>query len=144
LFAVSAALGAVIFAACGDDDAVTAVQVTLNEWEVSPNRASAPAGDITFELTNEGPDHEHEMLIIRTDFGPGELPEDEDGRVDLEADGVNVIGKISKFEPGRRSSGTFTLSAGNYVLLCNLHGEHEGEDVSHYQQGMRVAFTAEE
>ena len=33
---------------------------------------------------------------------------------------------------------TFTLEAGNYVLLCNIFDEEEDE--AHYALGMRVAF----
>jgi hypothetical protein len=33
------------------------------------------------------------------------------------------------------------LDAGNYVLICNIWDEDEQE--SHYQEGMRAAFTVE-
>jgi hypothetical protein len=53
-----------------------------------------------------------------------------------------VIGTIRAFEPGRKSSGTFTLSEGAYVLICNLVSDVDGTETSHYQQGMAFPFTA--
>jgi len=35
------------------------------------------------------------------------------------------------------------LDAGNYVLICNIVEEEDGETVSHYQEGMRTPFTVE-
>ena len=144
LFVLPALLGAFALAACGGSDRTeTTVDVVLKEWSIELSDASAPAGDITFDLDNEGPDHAHQLLIIRTDFAPGQLPTKSNGTVDEGADGVNVIGKIAKFDEGKRSSGTFTLEAGKYVLICNLYDEDKGEKVSHYAKGMQVAFTAE-
>jgi len=37
---------------------------------------------------------------------------------------------------------TVTLSAGKYVLLCNIYDETEKE--SHYKMGMRTPFTVTE
>jgi len=119
----------------------TTVDVTLQEFAVIPSASSVPAGSITFEATNEGPNDPHELVVFATDLAPDALPTREDGGVDEEGEGVTLIGEIEEFEPGSAESGTFTLEAGNYVLICNLVEEEEGALESHYQEGMRVAFT---
>lgn len=144
LLIAPALLGALVFSACSEKRTETTVEVTLKEWSITTDRDSAPAGDITFNLKNEGPGHEHQMLIIRTDFAPDRLPTKSNGTVDEGADGVKVVGRISKFDKGERSSGVYTLKAGKYVLICNLYDEDNGQKVSHYQQGMRAAFTVTE
>jgi uncharacterized cupredoxin-like copper-binding protein len=145
-----AALAAVA-AACGDEEegeeggggGGTTVNVTLGEWLVEPDPASAPAGSITFVANNEGSEP-HELVIVKTDLAPGALPTKDDGSFDEEAAGVEVIDEIEEFEAGGSESITVDLAAGKYVLLCNLVEEEEsGEKESHYEKGMHAAFTVE-
>jgi hypothetical protein len=137
-------LAFLLFAACSDDKGEGGeVKVDLSEWDITPNVASIENGDVTFDIDNKGPDHEHELVIIRTDFAPDKLPTKDDGSVDEEAPGVDVVGQIQKVEPDDDGSGIFTLDPGKYVLICNLVDEDEGEKLVHYQKGMRVAFTAQ-
>jgi len=132
------------FAGCSgdDDDEEIRLDFVLDEWAIDGETDEAAAGDMRFDLDNEGPDEEHEFVIIRTDFAPGDLPTEEDGSVDESASGVNVIGSISAFEPDNNSSGTFTLTEGAYVMICNLVSDVDGTETSHYQQGMVFPFTA--
>jgi uncharacterized cupredoxin-like copper-binding protein len=134
--------------ACGDDDGggstgasggATTVDVTLQEFAVIPGAASAPAGSITFNATNMGPEDDHELVVIRTDLAPDALPTQANGAVEEEGEGVEAIDEIEEFPPGETQSLTVDLAAGNYVLICNVYTESEQE--SHYQEGMRVAFT---
>ena len=53
--------------------------MTLQEFAVIPASASAPAGDVTFNATNEGPDDVHEFVVFQTDLAPDALPTNEDG-----------------------------------------------------------------
>jgi hypothetical protein len=142
LLAIPALLLLFAFAACKSEEGEKRVDITLQEWSVNPGADKVKAGDVRFDLDNKGPDQAHQLVIIRTDFTPDKIPTKADGSVDEKAAGVNVIGKISDFDPGKKSSGTFTLSEGAYVLLCNLVSKVDGQDTSHYQQGMRIAFTA--
>ena len=133
-----------VVTACGEEDrGGGTLDIDLSDWAVAPNLASLPAGDITFNIKNLSQEHDHELVIIRTDLAPEELPTESDRSVDQGAGGVDVVGKIREIGPGEDSSGTFTLKAGRYVLICNLVDEHDGQTVSHYQEGMRVPFTAE-
>jgi len=120
----------------------TTVNVTLQEWAVVPAETSAPAGEITFHVTNEGPEDIHELVIIRTDLAPGDLPTDDTGMVDEEGEGIEeIVDEIEDLEVDTSQDLTVTLEAGNYVLLCNIYSEDESE--AHYAEGMRIGFTVE-
>jgi uncharacterized cupredoxin-like copper-binding protein len=133
-----------VLPACSDDgddaqDGDSTVDVTLQEFAVIPGSSSAPAGGITFEATNEGPEDDHELVIVRTDLDLAALPTSDDGSVNEEGDGIEVLDEIEEFPPGETRSLTIDLEAGSYVLICNIYDASEQE--SHYQEGMRVAFT---
>ncbi|MEX2556109.1 MAG: hypothetical protein WEB06_10795 [Actinomycetota bacterium] len=134
-----------LLAACGGGEeaggARTTVDVRLQEWAVLPAQASSPAGQITFRAENTGPEDEHELVVIRTDLAPDALPVRDDGSVDEEGAGIQIVGEIEEFAVGQTESQTFDLSEGKYVLICNLmHTEH-GATEAHYRMGMRAAFT---
>lgn len=143
---------AVAFAACGDDDddggggdggdGVATVDVILTEFQVSPEPATISAGEVRFVANNQG-EEAHELVVVKTDLDPAALPTKEDGAVDEEGEGIVVIGEIEEFTGGTEE-GTYTLEAGNYVLLCNIVEEEDsGELESHYGEGMYIGFTVE-
>jgi hypothetical protein len=131
---------ALVAGACGGDDGGS-VEVTLQEFAVVPDVAEVSAGSVEFTVTNEGPDDPHEFVVFRTDLAPEALPTADDGSVEEEGEGVDLIGEIEEFPVGETESATFDLEAGSYVFICNLVEEEDGELESHYQEGMRVAFT---
>lgn len=122
-----------------DSAAEGSVAVTLQEWAVGTTPQAAPAGDVTFDVTNQGPEDEHEFVVIRTDLSLIDLPTEETGAVDESADGIEVIDEIEDIPVGDSQSLTVNLQPGAYVLICNIYDESEQE--SHYQQGMRTSFT---
>jgi hypothetical protein len=142
-FAMSGSLLALAFAMASCGGGATTVAVTLQEFAVIPAEDTAPAGEVTFEATNEGPEDPHELVVARTDLAPDALPTAEDGSVDEGGEGVEVIGEIEEFAPGATETATFDLEAGSYVLLCNIVEEHEGEIEAHYTLGMRAPFVVE-
>ena len=111
-------------------DAMGGIATTLTDFAISASPAEATAGDVTFEVVNDGPS-EHEMVIIKTDLAPDALPTDSKGEV-IE-DEVEPIDEVEDVAPGSSASLTVNLEAGSYVLLCNLPG--------HYAAGMSAAFT---
>ena len=135
LLSAVAALG---LAACGGDEEAS-VDVTLQEFSVTPAEESVPAGSITFQVENTGPDDVHEFVVIKTDLDPADLPTDENGAVDEEGDGVEVLDEIEDVEVGDTRSVTVDLDAGSYALICNVWDEEEQE--AHYKLGMRAPFT---
>jgi uncharacterized cupredoxin-like copper-binding protein len=118
------------------------VQVKLQEWSVLPAADSAPAGSVTFTVTNTGPEDVHEFVVLKTDLDPGALPTEETGAVAEEGAGMEAIGEIEDVAVGATQELTVTLAAGKYVLLCNIYDETEKE--SHYKMGMRTPFTVTE
>ena len=119
----------------------TPVNVTLSEYSVVTDIQNAPAGEITFHVTNDGPDSAHEfMVILADDLTPDTLPTLEDGSVDTEnGEGVDEMQVIEVIAVGETKDLTISLEIGDYVLICNMV---EGGE-SHYQEGMRTAFMVE-
>jgi uncharacterized cupredoxin-like copper-binding protein len=135
---------ALLGAACGNDEGGGeggTVDVTLQEFAVGASPASVSSGSVTFNATNNGPEDDHELVVVKTDLAPDALPTQENGAVDEEGEGIKVIGEIEEFPVGESESASFDLEAGAYVLICNIYDEDEQE--SHYQEGMRTAFTVE-
>jgi uncharacterized cupredoxin-like copper-binding protein len=145
----AAAFLAVAATACGDGDETanggggggggTTVDVALQEFAVIPAQDSAPAGTITFQVENTGPEDVHEFVVIKTDLAPDALPTDETGVVDEAGEGIEVIDEIEDIPVGETQSVTVELEAGSYALICNIFEEEEQE--AHYAVGMRTAFT---
>jgi uncharacterized cupredoxin-like copper-binding protein len=129
-------------ASAGGADGGTTVDVTLQEWAVVVSEDSVPAGEVTFAITNDGPEDVHEFVIFRTDLDAAELPTDETGAVDESGEGIEVVDEVEDVAVGASEELTVTLDAGNYVLVCNIYSEDEDE--AHYQMGMRTPFTATE
>lgn len=138
---------AFVIAGCGGpaaspSPAGTSINVTLQEWAVVPSAATAPAGQVTFVITNEGPDDIHEFVVMKTDLSVHELPVDANGKVDEAAGGMVVIDEVEDIPVGETEPLTVNLDAGNYALICNIYDTEEGE--AHYTMGMRAAFSVTE
>jgi uncharacterized cupredoxin-like copper-binding protein len=141
---VAPLIGALLLAACSGTTSPSAasgttVEVTLQEFSILVDAATAPAGSITFSVENIGPEDVHEFVIIKTDLDPGDLPVDDEGAVTEEGEGMEVIDEIEDIAVDATQELTVTLDAGSYVLICNIV---EAGEV-HYAQGMRTAFTVE-
>lgn len=126
-------------AAPSDAGAATTVAVTLEEWAVSTDVSTAPAGPVTFTATNDGPDDVHEFVVIKTDLDFTALPTDAQGVVDEAGGEMEVIGEIEDIAVGASDDLSVTLEPGNYALICNIYDEAEME--AHYTMGMRTTFT---
>jgi uncharacterized cupredoxin-like copper-binding protein len=139
---------ALVAASCGDDDGGSAdggtadggtadgtVSATLADYSITLDQSSAPAGDVTFDVTNEA-GQVHEFVVLQTDLPEDALPTDENGDVDEAGDpGITLVDEIEDIEGGATASLDVSLDAGSYVIICNLPG--------HYSQGMHTAFTVE-
>ncbi len=114
--------------------------LTLNEWDIKPS-IEPKAGVVTFVAENTGKEP-HELVIVKGDTAEG-LPKDADGGLDEDklAEGA-LIGEIEPFPGGQLCKGAFTLTAGKYVLLCNIvETEPNGEKESHFKEGMHTPFV---
>ena len=135
---LAVALFAVSLVGCGDGEGDTSfVDVFLTEWEIEAELTSVPAGELRLTTTNGG-SIGHDLVVIKTDLPPGELPTREDGSVD--EDSVEVVGRVPTVVPGEFERATLSLSPGPYALVCNIVDAQGGEGRSHYQLGMHTAF----
>lgn len=121
---------AFVTASCGDDEG--GVSATLADFTITLDSNSAPAGEVTFDVSNEA-EQTHEFVVFQTDLPEDQLPT-ENGDVDEAGEGVTLVDEIEDIEGGSSQSLTVNLDAGSYVLICNLPG--------HYQQGMHASFSA--
>lgn len=114
-----------------DDGADTTIAVVVKEYSIAPSVASAPVGKVTFAATNNGT-MAHELVVLKTEVAPDTMVVADD-KVDEDAAGISVLGEIEEFPAGKTQTKTFDMTAGRYVLICNI--------VGHYTRGMRTSFT---
>ena len=105
------------------------VSATEKDFEIDLATSSAPAGSVTFNISNEGPST-HEFVIVQTDDAPDALPT-KNGTVDEE--NLTVVDEQEDIAPSTTATLTTNLDAGSYVIICNIPG--------HYEAGMHTAFT---
>jgi uncharacterized cupredoxin-like copper-binding protein len=141
-----------VLVACGNDgtagDGAT-VSVTLDEWSVASQPASARAGEVTFEISNVG-EETHEFVVIATDLGMLDLPTAADGSAEEGTGDLELVDEVEDVAAGASETLSVDLEPGHYVLICNIvEEEMEMEememehDPSHFQNGMRAEFTVE-
>ena len=137
------AIGVLLLSAAGcgddDDDEGADVDVVVSEFIVDPSEDSVEAGEVTFAIDNQGSET-HEFLVVEA-ASADDLPVDDDGAFDEEADGV--VDEVEDIEAGDTAELTLDLEAGDYVLLCNVVEDEDGEAESHFAEGMHADFTVE-
>jgi uncharacterized cupredoxin-like copper-binding protein len=116
------------------------VTVILKDFSVRPDTTQAKAGRLTLEAVNEGMSL-HELVILRTDLDPAELPRKEakpnqaigtEYLVNEDDARMNTIDEIEEFPAGTSQQKTVVLDPGHYVLFCNIPG--------HYDKGMYASL----
>lgn len=135
MFRLLAAAAVLLLAAvaCGNGEEPgggNTVNAQLADFSITTDVSSVAPGSVTFVAKNNGPS-EHEVVVLRTDLAPDALPV-EGGAVDEKAPGMQAIGEIEEFGAGGTESAALDLTAGNYVLICNIP--------AHYEAGMAVAL----
>jgi uncharacterized cupredoxin-like copper-binding protein len=105
------------------------IATTLTDFKITPADTEAAAGEVSFDLENDGPSL-HTFFLVNTDLAEDALPVT-DHVVDLGA--LEVVAQSGEVAVGAQAPVTGDLSAGTYVMLCNLPG--------HYEAGMHAAFT---
>jgi uncharacterized cupredoxin-like copper-binding protein len=125
------------------------VHVTLSDTQgisgpmtLVADKSTAPAGKISFVITNTGT-IEHELVVLKltgsqtwnslpiTDAGDPPVPVTSGANKVSEANDVADTG--TNLKPGETRTLDATLPAGNYALVCNI--------AKHYGQGMRAGLT---
>ena len=111
----------------------TPVNLLLEDFKIRQDAAVVPAGTVSFRILNEGPTT-HEVIVVRTDLAPDELPLQDDGlTVDEEGEGIKFLEEVEGLDIDDRDTLILDLAPGRYVLYCNLEG--------HYLGGMYEALT---
>ncbi len=111
----------------GNPGSQGAVAVSVKEFSLVSATSTAPAGTLTFSITNNGT-IVHEFVVLKTDAPAAGVPV-ENGQASEEGD----LGEAEDIAPGTTKALTLNLAAGHYVLACNIPG--------HYQAGMHTDFT---
>jgi len=111
------------------------VDVTLEQWAITPSATTVAAGSVTFTVTNAGT-IPHEFVVLQTDTPAGKFPitsfEGESQRFDEDTAGTNV-GETGDMDAAATATLTIDLAPGHYAFVCNLP--------AHYGQGMHTDFT---
>jgi len=144
-FVATFTLGVLLLGACssksepqsGSSPEKTSIAVAVQEWAVLPAQASAAAGTVTFTVKNTGPAYKHEFVVMKTTLAPDKLPTKADGSINEEDPALTAVDEIGDIPLGSTQSKAFTLTAGSYVLFCNI----VENNLVHYKLGMRVGFT---
>jgi uncharacterized cupredoxin-like copper-binding protein len=116
--------------------------LTLTEYQINPALQFIAKGKSNFVAKNSGT-VKHEVVVVRgTD--PSTLPTKPDGSVDeSQIPKSTKVGEIGNVKAGKTKSKTLKLSAGSYVLFCNIiDTEPDGSQVSHYAKGMYTTINA--
>ena len=107
----------------------TSIPVTLTEYKIKPAATSAPAGHVSFNVTNSG-QLKHQFTIIRTTKSAATVLSKQNPNDDI----PGARGEIASIAPGASKTLVIkNLKAGHYAIVCALPG--------HYQAGMYTDFT---
>ena len=123
-------------AACsssGGGDGGNEIDATLSEWNFDLASSTGSAGEITFNIQNDG-EKTHEFVVIATDLDADALPVDE-AADEVDESEFTPVDEVEDVTSGSSATLTVDLEAGHYVILCNLTG--------HYAKGMAADFTVE-
>jgi uncharacterized cupredoxin-like copper-binding protein len=135
LVAVVLSLAALVVACGGGGGSSggSGLGVSLDEWSVEVAREELQAGPITFAVANRG-DRPHQFIIVKSDLPPALLPVEDSGRVQTSR--LNVVSETGAFAAGESRDVALDITAGKYLLICNLSDSQGAGVVSHYRNGM--------
>lgn len=132
LLIATVALGLIV-GGCGSGGPSTAIDVTLKEFQLSPNQWTVAAGqEITIEIANKGT-VKHEWVLLKdgvTITSESELPATEE---ELVADFIYWEEEVAA---GESNTFTFTApAAGTYQVICAIE--------EHFNSGMKGELISE-
>jgi uncharacterized cupredoxin-like copper-binding protein len=96
------------------------------------SRKTAPAGTVTFKVTNISKAIVHELVIVRYPE-PGKMLPYSDADLKVDEDKAGHMGEVSELDPGKGGSVSISMKPGHYLLVCNIPG--------HYKTGMWAEFS---
>lgn len=96
------------------------------------SNSTVAAGEVTFEVENTSKDMEHEMVISVVKDPNKPLPKKK-GNNQVNEKAYGSLGEVAELKPGKAGKLKLNLSAGLYILYCNVEG--------HYKRGMWTLLT---
>ena len=133
--AAALAVVAIVASACAaapsDTSEIPSLYVDVSDFKLVTDHPTIAAGHVVVGIRNHA-SMLHELVVIKTDVAPDQLPVDgatakakEDGKV----------GELLNIAGGASRKLVLELAPGKYVLICNIAG--------HYQLGMRVGLEVQ-
>jgi len=107
---------ALLLSSCGEAGPTTTINVTLMDFQFTPNQFTVPAGqEITINVTNTGA-VVHNFIIMKLGTTAGATYEEDDD--------ANVYWGEKDIQPGGDLSVTFTAPTepGEYEVVCRTEG----------------------
>ena len=101
--------------------------MTMVTMGITIDLAEVPAGEVTFEVTNDSKGMIHEMVLAPVADPSTPLPYKSD-QMKVDEDAAGHLGEVAELEIGQSGALTMTLKPGTYILYCNIPG--------HYAMGM--------
>lgn len=102
---------------------------------IAVDKATVPAGKVTFEVSNDSKDIIHEMVLSPLTSLDETLPYLED-EYKIDEDAAGHLGEVAELDPGTSGMLSIDLKPGLYLLYCNIPG--------HYIGGMWAVLTVTE
>jgi uncharacterized cupredoxin-like copper-binding protein len=99
---------------------------------ITLDQATVPAGNVTFNVSNDSKSEIHEMVVAPVADPMKPLPYNKD-LMKVDEDGAGHLGEVAELEPGQSGALTLDLKPGTYILYCNIPG--------HYELGMWTLLT---
>jgi len=126
----------------GDPAVPTAGSIaTLTDGGRSTDRSEVPAGEVTFDMENDG-GVTHEFVVVKTDLAPEQLPVDDDGMFDERGAGLTFVDEVEDVDPGGGTAKlTVDLEPGKYLLVCNKPPVPKENLPAHWAEKMYTPFT---
>jgi uncharacterized cupredoxin-like copper-binding protein len=112
--------------------AMTGSDMSMTTMGITVDQAEVPAGEVTFQVTNDSPDMIHEMVLAPVADVSTPLPYNSDGEK-VDEDAAGHLAEVAELETGQSGALTLTLKPGIYILYCNIPG--------HYAMGMWTLLT---
>lgn len=128
---------------CGSTGGGGKVNVTLAEWSITTDPNTVPKGPIEFTIKNNG-QKTHDLVILRTNIPPDQLPTKSDGSVNTDAADITLEHTVDAIDSGDTTGRTYDMAPGTYVLISNLVDDNNGTKTAQYGQGMHTTFTVTE
>lgn len=131
LLAISCLAGVPAGAAAAVQDVI----VSMNNYAITVSPATMRSGQVRFHVRNDSPDRTHELLVVKTELRPDQLPVKSTGHVDENDASLEKVASSEDIAPGGSKTLLVMLTPGHYVYFCNING--------HHMLGMRGEFTVQ-